>query len=346
MQLIVVGMHRSGTSALGLLLEAMNCYFGPDTQVTPAQAANPKGYSERLDVVKLHEELLSNSSARWDAPGRFFLERLSPAVLREFDAQLSTILEDFNAHSPWFVKDPRLCLMLPLWKPRLKSAFYLVAYRHPLEVAASLHKRNALPMRFGIDLWERYMADALNYTRGERRFLVNYTQLLAQPSTVLEQFYKFLEQHGSAVPKRLKTDEIASILDKDLRHQQRSSQEGSYLLTSGQRRLVEQFENGTILQQDEFVDASGANSRLTDLASIGVDLCRENSTDSAGELKSDAALLGRIHEELWKNRKILEIAQKHLTESSTQLQDLLREVNRMQNVDERNSKLLVKLAKK
>ena len=187
MQLIVVGMHRSGTSALGLLLEAMNCYFGPDTQVTPAQAANPKGYSERLDVVKLHEELLSNSSARWDAPGRFFLERLSPAVLREFDAQLSTILEDFNAHSPWFVKDPRLCLMLPLWKPRLKSAFYLVAYRHPLEVAASLHKRNALPMRFGIDLWERYMADALNYTRGERRFLVNYTQLLAQPSTVLEQ---------------------------------------------------------------------------------------------------------------------------------------------------------------
>ena len=60
MQLIVVGMHRSGTSAVTRLLNMAGAYFGPEGVATAAERREPEG-------------LLGTSRrpprVRWAAPG-------------------------------------------------------------------------------------------------------------------------------------------------------------------------------------------------------------------------------------------------------------------------------------
>ena len=61
MQIIVLGMHRAGTSAVTRLINLMGAYLGPEEQLLPATPDNPKGYWERIDVLQLHEWLLGKA---------------------------------------------------------------------------------------------------------------------------------------------------------------------------------------------------------------------------------------------------------------------------------------------
>jgi len=132
MQIIVLGMHRSGTSVVGQLLEAMGFYFAPKSLAMPPQADNPKGFWERLDVVNLNDKALAAGRSRWDAPGAWLPDRVSAKFLEEFDLQASSIIQDFEVRQPWFVKDPRMCITLPLWKKHFSNAVYVIVHRHPL----------------------------------------------------------------------------------------------------------------------------------------------------------------------------------------------------------------------
>ena len=58
MQLIILGMHRSGTSMVTRLVNMMGAYFGPEGVSLGANDENPKGFWERRDVLDLDEALL------------------------------------------------------------------------------------------------------------------------------------------------------------------------------------------------------------------------------------------------------------------------------------------------
>ena len=218
MQIIVLGMHRAGTSAVTGLINLMGAYLTPAEQLLPATPDNPKGYWERIDVLQLHEFVLEQLDADWDRVSAVNMERIGPELREIFRQRAHGILQDLNGHRPWVMKDPRLCLLLPLWRPLLDAPVCVHVARHPLAVAHSLAVRDDFPLHFGIALWEHYNACALTVSSGLPRFSVCYEALMAQPAKTVEAIYQALRRHGVQALHIPAEREIQAFLESDLQH--------------------------------------------------------------------------------------------------------------------------------
>lgn len=157
MQILVLGMHRSGTSLAARLLNMMGAYFAPEGVSNGANAENPKGFWERRDVRNLNNMVLRAAGADWDELSRFSLDRVPVATLEQFKSEAAQIIHQLDSHRPWFIKEPRLCVLAPLWLELLEFPVCVFVYRSPLEVARSLQMRNQFSIAFGLALWERYI---------------------------------------------------------------------------------------------------------------------------------------------------------------------------------------------
>jgi len=62
---VVLGMHRSGTSAVAGCLERLGICMG--RRLAPGDEWNPGGYFEDRDLVELNDRLLSAQGIRWDS---------------------------------------------------------------------------------------------------------------------------------------------------------------------------------------------------------------------------------------------------------------------------------------
>src|SRR5277367_6186978 len=68
MGVLVLGMHRSGTSALAGALEAMGFEAGPSDDLMEGDEGNPQGYFELRSIAALNDEVLAHYRGRWDSP--------------------------------------------------------------------------------------------------------------------------------------------------------------------------------------------------------------------------------------------------------------------------------------
>ncbi len=179
--ILILGAHRSGTSALTGLLT----HFGCDGPLSPMQGniENKKGYFESRRVYELHNQLLPLANSCWDDwrpidPG--WLE--SPAAMRMHDKAVATLKEEFTDSRLFVLKDPRICRLAPFWLQALRqldcTPLVVHTHRNPLEVAMSLNKRDEFAPEFGLLLWLRHIMDAENATRGMRRFFTSYRHLM------------------------------------------------------------------------------------------------------------------------------------------------------------------------
>lgn len=164
--IVVIGMHRSGTSAVTSILEAMGCYVGVEQELLAPVVDNPKGYWERLDVNELNEEILGHCGCEWHEVSDFDLSRLTDHSREHLEMKASQIVNKLDSHRPWALKDPRLCCLLPLWQKTMRSPVAVFINRHPVDVALSLEKRDALDLAVGVALWEKYDMAALEQLRG------------------------------------------------------------------------------------------------------------------------------------------------------------------------------------
>lgn len=130
---LVLGMHRSGTSCLAGCLEAAGLYLGT---VNTAAPFNKKGNREPEHIRALHDELLSRNGKTWNAPPAGPLDWPDDLLdqLKQQTADLTTV-------EHWGIKDPRSAFCLKGWK-QLFTPRYAVSYRHPSAVVASLVRRS------------------------------------------------------------------------------------------------------------------------------------------------------------------------------------------------------------
>src|SRR4029453_17436824 len=126
----------------------------------------------------------------------FTLEKIPAAALAQFKMEAGKIILDMGAPRPWFLKEPRFCLLAPLWLELLEFPVCILVNRSPLEVAKSLEMRNGFPLSFGLALWERYNTAALNATRGHRRIQISHAELMADPIGTVRQLQKDLKGLG------------------------------------------------------------------------------------------------------------------------------------------------------
>ena len=195
-QVVVLGMHRSGTSAVTRVLNMMGLWVGPPDAFPPADDANPTGYWEYREVWALNEALLGALGATWSTVAGLDLGRLGPLARARFEERARSIVQQLDSGGPWVIKDPRLCVLFPLWRPALERAVCVLIHRDPFSVALSLHGRDALPVLEGLALWELYNRQALAASRGLPRILVSYRELVDDPVAAAQRLHCDLTRFG------------------------------------------------------------------------------------------------------------------------------------------------------
>ena len=142
--IFVLGMHRSGTSAVTAALKALGVELGHEDGFVSKD--NLKGYFEDVDVVTLNDRILRHLGYSWNNPFMRGVEDRMDELDCFLDEAVAILDDGYKDHVLWGLKDPRMCLLLPFWNRVVTKSLgceilYLHVLRNPLEVAASLRKR-------------------------------------------------------------------------------------------------------------------------------------------------------------------------------------------------------------
>src|ERR1043166_7296208 len=285
MQIFVLGMHRSGTSMLARLLNMIGLYFAPEGVSTGANQENPKGFWERRDVRQANDRLLHAAGADWDMVGSFSIDKIPAEELEQAQREMRSIILELDAHRPWFIEEPRLCLLFPVWRPLLEMPVCIHIHRHPLEVALSLRERNGFSIPLGLALWERYDLAAFAATVDTPRILVQHAALLRSPVEALQSIAQQLLEFGVRGLREPAEAEINAFIQPGLHHHHARGSSGArdYLLKN-HRELAKLIESGAILEL--------AQSELPTLSPYSLDLLKAQDA-SGGKL---AELRDRMRE--------------------------------------------------
>jgi Polysaccharide pyruvyl transferase/Sulfotransferase family len=220
MQIIILGMHRSGTSSIAGMFKQMGAAFGSEDLGFPLHPTNPKGFFERMDVVRLNDTVLGSAGANWIMTESFPYDHDINVNVLPYYEQARTIIRDLNTEQDWFIKDPRMCLTLPFWRPLLQSPIYIIVNRNPLSVARSLLRRGDCSISEGMALWERYTRNMLAYTRGHKRLLVQFESMMTNPEGEYRRLMDWIGQQSTHNLRALSAIDLQSWFQHDLVHHQ------------------------------------------------------------------------------------------------------------------------------
>jgi ubiquinone/menaquinone biosynthesis C-methylase UbiE/GT2 family glycosyltransferase/glycosyltransferase involved in cell wall biosynthesis len=210
--IVVLGMHRSGTSLVGQILNNLGYSLGKHPM--PPGTENEKGYFENTKLMEFHDFVLEEAGSHWNDPHPIPAEWWTDSRLRHFSAKLAALIADeFEGCDKMLIKDPRMCRLLPLWRAYFAAAGirhrWLVLLRHPVSVAKSLERRDGFSRRYGFLLWVQHVLEAERQTRGEDRLLLTHEEVLggayaAPIATLLEMSPDAVRESGKgAVEPRL-----------------------------------------------------------------------------------------------------------------------------------------------
>jgi len=217
---LVLGMHRSGTSAVTQLLALAGAELPQN--VMPGDEHNAKGYFEPWKIAIFNDERLRAGGGAWDDVFAFPYRSLPKAQEAAWAAK-ALELYDAEFGEAWFplLKDPRVAVLAPLWLATLKArkmpARAVIPVRHPLAVAGSLTRRDRFPIEKSVLLWTTYMLAAELYSRGMPRAFVGYDSLLTDWRAEVA---RIETAHGARLPRLSEpaTTRIDSFLTPELRH--------------------------------------------------------------------------------------------------------------------------------
>ncbi|MGC8626278.1 MAG: sulfotransferase [Acidimicrobiales bacterium] len=217
---VVLGMHRSGTSAVAGLLAKAGFFTGQHSELLAPAEDNPTGFFERLDVNALNDKLLGELGRSWDnPPARQLVHERAPAWRPRVHKLLDRLLREARP-KPLMLKDPRVSVLLEAWLPVLSGRFALVVVdRNPLEVAMSVRKRDGRPLYVALALWQLYCTELIDGLAGQRVWLCRYEDLVKDPEgqakALLQAVGGTAAGQDGAVP--------ASFVSSELYHQRSSS---------------------------------------------------------------------------------------------------------------------------
>lgn len=235
MGVVVLGMHRSGTSVAAQVINRLGVPVGQG-RLVPATDANPDGHWESWDLQEINNDLLAAFGGSWAGPP--VMEdgwEASPPAL-QLDARAVSCWNRVHPGDHWMWKDPRNCLTLPFWiRVARLSGPAVIIYRDPQQVAASLAQRDGFSEKVGLALWERYNRDALRSVTGSPVLVSSYRSLTADPTGWAERTRRFLSSHGVACNRPEPVDQAASAVRADGR---RGGRGDCAELSDSQRRLL------------------------------------------------------------------------------------------------------------
>ena len=198
-KLLVIGMHRAGTSMLSGLVKDLGVHQLGNRPM-PSKPDNPDGFFEDIAIQELNDRLLAAIGGTWS----------SPIVIRDrvLESDPSLVIElvregrdlvyrcSQDCGTPYFVKDPRISLLAPQWRRvLLGDTPTIIALRNPLDVARSLQLRDNITYRHALALWYAYMDGATRAGIGVPNIIIDYDEAVSRPEQARKAISQFLSKN-------------------------------------------------------------------------------------------------------------------------------------------------------
>ncbi|MCS7215713.1 MAG: sulfotransferase domain-containing protein, partial [Thermodesulfovibrio sp.] len=218
--LLILGMHRSGTSALAGILHILGISIGKI--LLPPAPDNPKGFFENEKITLFNElKLLPMLNTYWHDIRPIGINEIL-SIRNDLRTEAYKILEEeYKNVYILGIKDPRMCIVLPFWEDSLlkfaNDIKIIIPYRNPLEVAYSLHYRDRFSIGKGLFLWAKHVLFGEYYSRKYHRIFINLNLLFENPISVLKEIIENLEIPLKIDLNKFK-NQIEKFLEKRLRH--------------------------------------------------------------------------------------------------------------------------------
>ncbi len=218
---IVLGVHRSGTSALAGALTALG--FHPGDKLLPAVASvNNSGFFEDQRVVDLNDQLLAAAGRDWNWPGPLPAGWQNKTAVKALQPAINAYIEAQKHHTSWLLKDPRLCQLLPIWLDAFAESGItprvLLSYRPVTEVSHSLQARDNLAATLAEQLWVAHLLSSEQLSRNQQRLLIGYNTLVEDSTTTIEQIASWLD----IAPTEQQLAQASTFVSAGQRHQRAS----------------------------------------------------------------------------------------------------------------------------
>ena len=194
--IVVLGMHRSGTSAITRGLLSLGVDLGNNLN-PPSQEINEKGFWEDIDILQLNISILNELAHSWFSLMPIPFAGPGSQVFDKYEQQAISILKTkFQSKTLFGVKDPRFCILLSFWQPIFQSlnlrVSYIIANRNPLNIAMSLKKRDGIELGHSYYLWLRYITLCFIESTCHSKLIVDYDILLDDPQNELNRIALYL----------------------------------------------------------------------------------------------------------------------------------------------------------
>jgi hypothetical protein len=282
----ILGMHRSGTSALtGMLAKAG---FSAPSDLMPATVANPKGYWESLSIIRLNEDFIIEMESHWSSSLSLPAGWIESIGARKWRTSLINIIaETYRGAELPTIKDPRFCKLImglePWFESRLIDTSFMIPIRHPLEVINSLLQAEGIDLYKALRLWIKSIFMTEQATRGHRRKFISFDVLIQDPTNCLETCLQLVE--SAADP-----ESAASIADYHNRIKPQSNYQATEFIDKCLKR-----QQPVITEKCLYRISKGCDTRLIQLAVSAFHAIISNIADDRSISKALDELRPDVH---------------------------------------------------
>jgi len=198
--IVVLGMHRSGTSAVTRVCNLLGAAV-PAEEDLLVNYDNPEGHWESRTLVAANDRILGLFGRSWDFPPRLRPGWETSPRVQSLLPELADAFAAVYPKGPWVWKDPRTCLTFPLWRRVVGDDVCVVLVsRSAAAVTASIHRRDGIPRPYAAGLWHRYVASSLEAARGLPTLCLSFDQFLDDPVTATAKLADGLGSLGMMLP--------------------------------------------------------------------------------------------------------------------------------------------------
>jgi len=198
----------------------LGAYLGEEVKVNSRGKDNPEGFWEHSEISALQGRCLARLNRTWDTasplPDQWSRSEAARPFRDEFKQLVAT---EFAGRSLWAWKDPRSCLLMPIWRDVLEELgtklLCVFVVRNPIDVTNSLNKRDPIVRNKALGIWFNYCITALKDTAGVPTAFLNYDRFLASGESELRRCASALGLDWPADEQRLRK-EMNSFIRPDL----------------------------------------------------------------------------------------------------------------------------------
>ncbi|HUW64422.1 MAG TPA: sulfotransferase [Spirochaetia bacterium] len=225
--IVVLGMHRSGTSAVTRGLRALGVELGGG--LIGPMADNPRGFWEDKTILDINILLLSILGLKWDSVQPIPPYRWQDPMVEDLKLRAARVVqENVDSFRLWGFKDPRTLRLLPFWIEVFDQLQvipkYLMVVRNPISVAQSLYRRNGISPEQSYLLWSIHVIPHLAKIRNRIIAVIDYDLLMNNPIAQLRRIASRLGIPENTARKSEIQNYARFFLSQDLRHSQYSEE--------------------------------------------------------------------------------------------------------------------------